>query len=102
MRKRLWWLLRGRGWRFRHLEQCRRCWDRGRAGLVGSFRRDEPGAWSEADRQEFPWMCECQVRYRLLEGQHSDFCKLPGPYCPACAAVIRDEQRDLARFRGQY
>lgn len=97
---RLWWLLRGRAWRFRHLHQCDRCWDRGRAGLRGMFNRNAPGAWGEADKQEFRSMCECPVRYRLPEDQHSQFCKLVCSYCPPCAAVIRGEQRELVRLRG--
>lgn len=78
------WMLRGADWRRIHVHRCQSCRRR--------FADDEPGC-IPAGEERFPQLCRCDLRRDL---GHTD-CRASGPYCPACAARITKEQREIDR-----
>ena len=80
---RLAWLLRGPAWRRWHVHYSQGCWKR--------FSDTESGSIPIAD-QRFPRLCACPGG---PEARSHTNCRASGPYCPACAAKISAEQRDL-------
>jgi hypothetical protein len=81
------WLLRGRDWRTFHVRRCREC---GR-----KFCDDEPGSWADYRDDQYPELCSpysCDRRRRSHTLPH---CRSAGPFCPACAARVERELKEL-------
>jgi len=85
------WLLRGSTWRTFHLHRCLECGRR--------FTDEEPGSWADFRDDEFPELCSpysCDRRKR----SHGGGCRSHGPFCPACAARVEAELKELReRYR---
>lgn len=85
---RLSWVLRGADWRRSHVHRCQSCRHR--------FADDEPGSIPVGE-ERFPRLCRCD----LGRGGHTN-CRASGPYCPACAAQIADEQREMDEWEREW
>jgi hypothetical protein len=84
------WLLRGSDWRTFHLHRCRECGRR--------FTDDEPGSWTDYRYDEFPELCSpygCKPLRSGSRSHTSPHCRSAGPYCPACAARVERELKEL-------
>jgi hypothetical protein len=82
------WLLRGSTWRTFHLHRCLECRRR--------FTDDEPGCWNDYRNDEFPELCSSYSCGRLGRTlHHGGSCRSRGPFCPACAARVEAELREL-------
>ena len=89
------WLLRGSTWRTFHLHRCLDCGRR-------FCDEDEPGCWTDLRHEEFPELCSssCQKRSRYRGSSHIvGLCRSAGPFCPACAARV---ERELKELREMY
>jgi hypothetical protein len=83
------WLLRSADWRKIHVHRCQSCRRR--------FADDEPGCIPPGE-ERFPQLCRCDPRPDL---GHTD-CRASGPYCPACAAQITKEQREIDQWEREW
>jgi len=86
---RLSWVLRGPDWRRSHVHRCQSCRHR--------FADDEPGGIPPGE-ERFPQLCLCDLR----RGQGHANCRASGPYCPACAARIAEEQREIDQWEREW
>jgi hypothetical protein len=83
------WLLRGPDWRRSHVHRCQSCRRR--------FADDEPGCIPSGE-ERFPQLCRCD----LGPGLGHTNCRASGPYCPACATRISDEQREINQWEREW
>jgi hypothetical protein len=83
------WVLRGADWRRSHVHRCQSCRRR--------FAADEPGCIPPGEGR-FPQLCRCDLRRGL---GHTN-CRASGPYCPACAAQITEEQREIDEWEREW
>ena len=86
---RLSWVLRGADWRRSHVHRCQSCRRR--------FAADEPGCIPPGE-ERFPQLCVCDLR----RGPGHANCRASGPYCPACAARITEEQREIDEWEREW
>ncbi len=84
------WLVRGRDWRTFHLHRCLDCKRR---------FTDEPGSWADHRYDEFPELCSPYSCEQRRDGgrNHGGSCRSRGPFCPACAARVEAELREMYR-----
>ena len=83
------WVQRGADWRRSHVHRCQSCRRR--------FAADEPGCIPPGE-ERFPQLCLCDLRRGL---GHAN-CRASGPYCPACAARITQEQREIDQWEREW
>ena len=83
------WMLRGADWRRSHVHRCQSCRRRFAAGAPGCI---PPG------EERFPQLCRCDLGRGL---GHAN-CRASGPYCPACAARITEEQREIDQWEREW
>jgi hypothetical protein len=83
------WVLRGADWRRSHVHRCQSCRRR--------FADDEPGCIPPGE-ERFPQLCLCD----LGRGLGHTNCRASGPYCPACAARIAEEQREIDEWEREW
>ena len=83
------WMLRGADWRRSHVHRCQSCRRR--------FADDEPGCIPPGE-ERFPQLCRCDLGRGL---GHAN-CRASGPYCPACAARITEEQREIDQWEREW
>ena len=83
------WVLRGADWRRSHVHRCQSCRRR--------FADDEPGCIPPGE-ERFPQLCLCDLGRGL---DHTN-CRASGPYCPACAARIAEEQREIDAWEREW
>lgn len=83
------WMLRGADWRMSHVHRCQSCRRR--------FADDEPGCIPPGE-ERFAQLCRCD----LGRGLGHTNCRASGPYCPACAARISDEQREIDEWEREW
>ena len=83
------WMLRSADWRRIHVHRCQSCRRR--------FADDEPGCIPPGE-ERFPQLCRCDLGPDL--GRTN--CRGSGPYCPACAARITEEQREIDEWEREW
>jgi hypothetical protein len=83
------WMLRSADWRRIHVHRCQSCRRR--------FADDEPGCIPPGE-ERFPQLCRCDPPPDL---GHTN-CRASGPYCPACAARITKEQREIDEWEREW